>query len=251
MKIRPPAAVTVLAIVAVVAVLFSLAPVRRVAPAIRRTDLGTMTNVMFETLEDRRLLAFVPPADPRVVTSLDSGWKFLRADAVNAQTVAFNDTSWSNVNVPHTWNAIDGQDGGNNYYRGIGWYRKHVTPDVSLAGKSLYLKFDGANPHDGPLYRRPARRPAQGRLLRVRLGRFIPALRRRRSRDRGEGHQRQRCERRAAHRRLHDVGGIYRHVNLIATNTEHAALQEFVPADTSGTPIGPTVSYWVNTPACT
>ena len=23
------------------------------------------------------------------------------------------------VNLPHTWNAIDGQDGGNDYYRGL------------------------------------------------------------------------------------------------------------------------------------
>lgn len=25
---------------------------------------------------------------------------------------------WDWVNLPHTWNAIDGQDGGNDYYRG-------------------------------------------------------------------------------------------------------------------------------------
>jgi len=43
-------------------------------------------------------------------------------------------------------------------------------------------------------------------------------------------------------------GGIYRHVNLIATNPQHVALQEFVPADTSANPVGPTVSYFLNTP---
>src|SRR5206468_4311672 len=41
-------------------------------------------------------------------------------------------------------------------------------------------------------------------------------------------------------------GGIYRHVNLIATNAQHVALQYFVPVDPSG--VGPSVSYWVNTP---
>ena len=37
-------------------------------------------------------------------------------------------------------------------------------------------------------------------------------------------------------------GGIYRHVNLIGTDPQHVALQEFVPADTSVQPVGPTVA---------
>jgi len=49
------------------------------------------------------------------------------------------------VTVPHTWNAQDGQDGGGNYYRGIGWYRRHLTLDSSLSGKELFIKFDAAS----------------------------------------------------------------------------------------------------------
>ena len=26
------------------------------------------------------------------------------------------------IALPHTWNAVDGQDGGNDYYRGTCWY---------------------------------------------------------------------------------------------------------------------------------
>ncbi|WP_194922375.1 sugar-binding domain-containing protein, partial [Catenulispora rubra] len=37
------------------------------------------------------------------------------------------------------------QDGGNDYYRGIGWYRRHFTAPTALAGKKLWLQFDGAN----------------------------------------------------------------------------------------------------------
>jgi beta-galactosidase len=95
----------------------------------------------------------VPPLSPaayaapqvRQESSLNTGWKFLRSDASGAQAPAFNDASWSAVNVPHTWNAQDGQDGGNNYYRGIGWYRKHFTPSAGLAGKKVWLQFDGVN----------------------------------------------------------------------------------------------------------
>ncbi len=52
---------------------------------------------------------------------------------------------WSSVNVPHTWNALDGQDGGRNYYRGIGWYRKHFTVPTSMSGKEIFLRFDGSD----------------------------------------------------------------------------------------------------------
>lgn len=81
----------------------------------------------------------------RPQTNLDASWKFVRSDASGAQAPTFNDSAWSSVSIPHTWNAQDGQDGGNNYYRGIGWYRRHVTPSTTLAGKRLWLQFDGVN----------------------------------------------------------------------------------------------------------
>ena len=34
------------------------------------------------------------------------------------------DKRWDFVNLPHTWNAIDGQDGGNDYWRGTAYYAK-------------------------------------------------------------------------------------------------------------------------------
>ena len=33
---------------------------------------------------------------------------------------------WCWVNLPHTWNNIDGQDGNNDYYRGTGYYAKTI-----------------------------------------------------------------------------------------------------------------------------
>ena len=88
--------------------------------------------------------AYAPPA-LRQQTNLDAGWRFLRANATGAEAPAFNDGSWTATSVPHTWNAADGQDGGANYYRGVGWYRKHFTPPTSLSGKRLWLQFDGVN----------------------------------------------------------------------------------------------------------
>src|SRR4051812_14082569 len=88
--------------------------------------------------------AYAPPVT-RAQVSLDAGWRFLRADAAGAEAPGFNDAAWSQVSVPHTWNATDGQDGGANYYRGIGWYRKHFTPSTTLSGRRLWLQFDGVN----------------------------------------------------------------------------------------------------------
>ena len=48
------------------------------------------------------------------------------------------------VTLPHTWNAQDGQDGGNDYYRGTCWYtRKLPRPEVPDGGRAV-LEFDGA-----------------------------------------------------------------------------------------------------------
>ncbi len=88
---------------------------------------------------------YSPPANPREDISLDAGWRFIRQDVTGAQTNGFDDSSWTPLSLPHTWNNLDGQDGGNNYYRGIGWYRLHYTVSTNEAGRRLFLKFDGAN----------------------------------------------------------------------------------------------------------
>jgi len=77
---------------------------------------------------------------------LDQGWWFLREDVSGAETVGFDDSGWTALNLPHTWNALDGQDGpATPYYRGVGWYRKHYSVPRELQGQRLYLQFDGSN----------------------------------------------------------------------------------------------------------
>ena len=87
---------------------------------------------------------YTPLANHRTDVVLDSNWRFIRQDASGAQTVGFDDSSWTNLNLPHTWNNLDGQDGGNNYYRGIGWYRTHYAVDDGYTNRQFFLKFDGA-----------------------------------------------------------------------------------------------------------
>ena len=50
------------------------------------------------------------------------------------------------VSVPHTWNAIDGQDGGNDYWRGSCVYEKEFeAPAWNPETEAVYLEFQGVN----------------------------------------------------------------------------------------------------------
>ena len=51
----------------------------------------------------------------------------------------------STVNLPHTWNGIDGQDGGNDYYRGKCTYIKEIAKVDMPQGEEIYLQLDGVN----------------------------------------------------------------------------------------------------------
>src|SRR5438067_6735306 len=78
----------------------------------------------------------------RTDTLINGGWRFIRKDVPRAQAIAFDDSKWQRVTLPHTWNAFDGQDGGNDYYRGPGWYRRNLH---IAGGQHYYLRFGGAS----------------------------------------------------------------------------------------------------------
>lgn len=50
------------------------------------------------------------------------------------------------VDIPHTWNNRDGQDGGNDYWRGTCTYKKlFATPEFDSETQDVYLEFQGVN----------------------------------------------------------------------------------------------------------
>ncbi len=69
----------------------------------------------------------------RKITVLKEGWRFGRSR---------NELS-ERVTLPHTWNAADGQDGGNDYYRGTCWYVRELSAEET-AGERLFLEVNGA-----------------------------------------------------------------------------------------------------------
>ena len=55
------------------------------------------------------------------------------------------DIKWNFVNLPHTWNGIDGQDGGNDLYRGTAYYAKKLNKLSLPEADRYYLEIQGAN----------------------------------------------------------------------------------------------------------
>ena len=60
-------------------------------------------------------------------------------------TFVYHDGTSTSVNIPHTWNNLDGQDGGNDYYRGTCQYRKCFRKPVFGTQERIYLEFRGVN----------------------------------------------------------------------------------------------------------
>ena len=78
----------------------------------------------------------------RQILNINAKWAFSKeATAVPAEL----DTAWEVVNLPHTWNAIDGQDGGNDYHRGTCYYAKEIVKADLPVAEQYYLEFRGAN----------------------------------------------------------------------------------------------------------
>ena len=57
----------------------------------------------------------------------------------------YHDGTETVVNIPHTWNNIDGQDGGDDYYRGTCIYEKDFVAPAFGEDERLYIEFAGVN----------------------------------------------------------------------------------------------------------
>jgi len=93
---------------------------------------------------------YVPPQTPRQTFSFDPDWRFIRQDVPGAEATAFDDSKWSIVSTPHSFNDVDsfrtiishgGGDRGT--YKGLTWYRKHFKIPAEFAGDKIFLEFEG------------------------------------------------------------------------------------------------------------
>ncbi len=75
----------------------------------------------------------------------NQGWQFSKEEKKVTEASVMNQGSWDVVELPHTWNGIDGQDGGNDYYRGTCYYAKRIKKAELPQCDEVYLEFAGAN----------------------------------------------------------------------------------------------------------
>lgn len=70
----------------------------------------------------------------RQIVSLNEGWMFSKVNS-----------AWEMVDFPHTWNGYDGQDGGDDYFRGTCMYSKPVRRALLPKADRYYVEFQGTN----------------------------------------------------------------------------------------------------------
>ena len=78
----------------------------------------------------------------RTIQNINKDWFFIKNLAeipVEIQEEA------EQIQIPHTWNAIDGQDGGNDYFRGTCCYVKTIAKSELPEGEKVFLEINGAN----------------------------------------------------------------------------------------------------------
>ena len=76
------------------------------------------------------------------ILNLNQNWRFSKQ--VNGIPDALP-ADWEPVCLPHTWNAVDGQDGGNDYHRGICYYSRSLNRSDLPPADRYYLELRGAN----------------------------------------------------------------------------------------------------------
>ncbi len=78
----------------------------------------------------------------RTVVNLNRKWAFTKQATQVPESLP---TNWDFVNIPHSWNAIDGQDGDNDYFRGTAYYVKSLNKMDLPEADEYYLELQGAN----------------------------------------------------------------------------------------------------------
>ena len=78
----------------------------------------------------------------REILNLNAQWQFAKDQS---QAPADLPADWESVNLPHSWNATDGQDGGNDYFRGSCCYMKSIAAEELPQADFYFLEIKGAN----------------------------------------------------------------------------------------------------------
>lgn len=161
----------------------------------------------------------------RYIININENWKFIQKN-VGLPTSYPND--WETVDLPHTWNAVDGNDGNGSYDRGNYWYAKAFeTPKQPLAGGRVFVEILAAN-SEATVYvngNRAAHHEGGYSIFRADITDYC--------REEGENLLVVECSNEAndrvypQHADFTFYGGLYRGVNLISVPNAHFDLEYY------------------------
>lgn len=78
--------------------------------------------------------------------NINVSWQFTKdAITVAEGSSVLTQGNWETLDLPHTWNGEDGQDGGNDYHRGTCYYVKNMKREEFGSEPITYIEFNGAN----------------------------------------------------------------------------------------------------------
>ncbi len=79
----------------------------------------------------------------RSIRNINDQWQFIKEDINVAEVVSEPANNWSEISLPHTWNAVDGANGFD-YFKGACWYRKEISLTQDDIGRRIFIEFKGA-----------------------------------------------------------------------------------------------------------
>ena len=168
----------------------------------------------------------------RQLLNLNAKWLFAKgATEIPAQLP----DGWEAIDLPHSWNAVDGQDGGNDYFRGTAYYAKQLSKAELPVAQQYYLEIRGANSSADVYFEGKHLAHHDGGYSTWRVN-MTEAL--------GEGGLLVIAVDNAANDRVYPqmadftfYGGLYRDVNLIAVSDSHFDLDYYGGPGIRVTPI--------------
>lgn len=76
--------------------------------------------------------------------NINNNWLYLENNTTDI-VKALSETSWEQINLPHSWNALDATDITPGYRRSASWYKKDLNIANIVSGQTYQLYFEGVN----------------------------------------------------------------------------------------------------------
>lgn len=86
-----------------------------------------------------------PVESVRKQLPLSAEWQFSFGADEAATGLEYDTSDFETIDLPHAWDPMAGEDGGSNYPRGAGYYRKTVNIPAADRGSRVFIEFEAGS----------------------------------------------------------------------------------------------------------